>query len=239
MSKLVSMELKRNSLKPYKLATAIIFMIMLGFTYLIASIPLIEGESPDTQIFETYHFIVSLSCIVCMGIFSVMAGVIGAKFVVEEYSGKKAVLIFSYPVEREKILGAKVTLVISFVFVSMLLCEGAVLGIFVLTEAIFPLCREVITLQIILYAFFSLTICSGLAGLIGVISVWFGFLRKSIVATIVSSIIIVSVLCQLVAQMIMLPKFSIPALIGVALFGIVFTIFVYGNLKHRIHVMEV
>lgn len=239
MRNLVRMELKRNSLRAYKIAAAIIFGVILGFTYLIAAIPLIEGESADTQIFTSHHFIVSLSCIVCMGIFSVMAGVIAAKFVVEEYSGKKAILILSYPVEREKILRAKIIVVFSYVFISMFLCEGAVLGIFLLTETFFPLCKDTLTLQIIMYAFLSLIVYSGVAGLIGVISVWFGFLKKSIAATIVSSCIIVSVVCQVTAQLVMLPQFFISALIGITLAGIVIASFVYMNLHHRIEKMEI
>lgn len=111
--------------------------------------------------------------------------------------------------------------------------------IFLLTETFFALCKDTLTLQIIMYAFLSLIVYSGTAGLIGVISVWFGFLKKSIAATIVSSCIIVSVVCQAAAQLVMLPQFFIPALIGITLTGIVIASFVYRNLHYRIEKMEI
>ena len=130
MSRLIRLELKRNSLKAYFLAAVISFIVMLGFTYLIASIPRISGNSADSELFMSYHFIVGLSCVVCMGIFSITAGVMSSKFVVEEYTGKRAALLLSYPVRREKILNAKIFLTFFYTTVSMLLCEGMTLGIF-------------------------------------------------------------------------------------------------------------
>ena len=239
MSKLIKLELRRNSLKAYYLATVISFIVMLGFTYLIASIPRINGNSADTELFLSYHFIVGLSCVVCMGIFSITSGVMSSKFIVEEYTGKKAILLLSYPINRKKILNSKIFLTFFYTTVSMLLCEGMTLGIFFLTEKIYPLCPDKINLRVVAYSCVLLLYSSVMAGFIGMISLWFGFLQKSVSATIVSSCIIVTLLCQLIAQTIIVPEMEYPAMIGIFTVILVIVVLLHRNLCHRVEKMEV
>lgn len=239
MSKLIKLELKRNSLKAYFLATVISFIAMLGFTYLIASIPRIDGNSADTELFMSYHFIVGLSCVVCMGIFSITAGVMSSKFIVEEYTGKRAILLLSYPINRERILNTKIFLTFFYTTVSMLLCEGMTLGIFFLTEMFCPLCSDKIDLKVVGYSCVLLLYSSIMAGFVGIISLWFGFLRKSVSVTIVSSCIVVSLLCQLIAQMITVSTMEYPVIIGIFTVILVIVILLHRNLCYRVKKMEV
>lgn len=239
MSKLIKMELKRNRLKTYFFATIISFVVMLGFTYLIASIPRIDGNDADTELFMSHRFIVGLSCVVCMGIFSIIASVMSSKFIVEEYAGKKAILLLSYPIRREKILNAKIFLTFFYTIVSMLLCEGMVLGIFFLSETLFPLCPEKLDLKVVAYSFILLLCNSIMAGFVGIISLWFGFLRKSVSMTIVSSCIIVTFICQLIAQSIAMSTMEYPAFIGIFTVVLIVVILVHHNLCYRVKTMEV
>ena len=239
MSKLIKMELKRNSLKAYFLATVISFLVMMGFTYLIASIPRIDGNSTDTELFMSYHFIVGFSCVVCMGIFSITAGVMASKFIVEEYTGKKAILLLSYPINRERILNSKIFLTFFYTTVSMLLCEGMTLGIFFLTETFCPLCPDKIDLNVIVYSCVLLLYSSVMAGFVGIISLWFGFLRKSVSVTIVSSCIAVSILCQLIAQTIAVSAMEYPAITGIFTVILVIVVLLHRNLCFRVKKMEV
>lgn len=239
MSRLIKLELKRNSLKAYFLATIISFIVVLGFTYLIASIPLISGNSADSELFMSYHFIVGLSCVVCMGIFSITAGVMSSKFIVEEYTGKRAILLLSYPINRERILNSKIFLTFFYTIVSMLMCEGMTLGIFFLTEMFCPLCPDKIDLKVVVHSCTLLLYSSVMAGFVGIISLWFGFLRKSISVTIISSCIIVSLLCQVIAQTIAVSKIEYPAIIGIFTVVLVIVILLHRNLCDRVKKMEV
>lgn len=239
MSKLIQLELKRNSLKAYFLAMVISFFVMIGFTYLIASIPRIDGNSADTELFMSYHYIVGLSCVVCMGIFSITAGVMSSKLIVEEYTGKRAILLLSYPINRQKILNSKICLTFFYTTVSMLLCEGMTLGIFFVTEMLCSLCPDKIDWKVIVYSCVLLLYSSVVAGFVGIISLWFGFLRKSVPATIVSSCIAVSVLCQLIAQTMTVSTMEYPAMIGIFTVILVITILLHRNLCNRVERMEV
>ena len=49
MHKLIVLELKRNRLRPYHIATLICGVTMLGFQYLMAAIPYMDPTEPDAD----------------------------------------------------------------------------------------------------------------------------------------------------------------------------------------------
>ena len=199
MNKLTRLELKRNSLKPYHIAVSIITVVILSFLYLLAAIPRMDATDTDAEMFMSYDFIVGLDNIVSMAVFSIMSAAMASKFIVEEYAGKRAIMLFSYPVDRKKIIDTKIITVLSYTVISMLLCNGISLTIFLVTESLFPLCPDTIDTGLILNCISSMLCYSLSAGLLGIISLWFGFRKKSTIVTIISACIVVSVLCQVIA----------------------------------------
>ncbi len=200
MNKLTWLELKRNSLKPYHTAVGIISVVILSFLYLLAAIPRMDAADADSDMFRSYDFIAGLDNIVSMAIFSIMSAAMASKFIVDEYTGKRVILLFSYPIDRKKILDAKIITVFSYTVISMLLCNGISLTIFFVTESLFPLCLDTIDIGLILNCVWSVLCYSVSAGLLGIISLWFGFRKKSTIVTIVSACIVVSALCQVIAM---------------------------------------
>lgn len=83
MKKLISLELKRNSLKPYNIAVTIIMIVMLFFLYLLAAIPMIEQTESDMEMFLSYSSLIGMSNVVSMAIFSIMSAVLASKLIVE------------------------------------------------------------------------------------------------------------------------------------------------------------
>ena len=130
-------------------------MVILSFLYLLAAIPQIDTADTDTEMFMSYGFIIGLGNIICMAIFSIMSSVMASKFIVDEYTGKKAILLFSYPVDRKKILDAKIIMVFSYTAISMLVCNGIAITVFLSTESLFPLCQDSIDITLLWDCIFS------------------------------------------------------------------------------------
>lgn len=235
MNKLIQFELKRNSLKPYHIAVGIITIVILGLLYLFAAIPRIDSADADAEMFMSYEFIVGLGNIISMAIFSIMSAAMASKIIVDEYTEKKAILLFSYPVARKKVLDAKITTVFSYTVVSMLICNGVALTIFLATESLFPLCQDTINAGLILNCILFLFCCSLIAALLGVISLWFGFIKKSVIVTIISACVIVSILCQVIAMTL----FARPVIIGILAIIFLFAMIVWINLHYQVKNMEV
>ena len=178
MRNLIALELKRNRLRSYHIAVLICGVAMLGFQYLMAAIPYMDPTEPDAELFSQYPFLMGITCLVCMAIFSILSAVMASRFVVEEYSGKRAILLLSYPISRKKVLCAKLMLVFAYTAGGMLLCGAVVQAVFFLTESLFPLCSDQLTIKVFLQSLGFLLSCSVLAGLLGVVSLWFGFRKK-------------------------------------------------------------
>lgn len=199
MRNLIALELKRNRLRPYHLATLICGVTMLGFQYLMAAIPHMDPTEPDAELFSQYPFLMGITCLVCMAIFSILSAVMASRFVVEEYSGKRAILLLSYPISRKKVLSAKLMLVLLYTVGAMLLCGAVIQTVFFLTELLFSICSDHLTIKVVLQSLGFLFCCSVLAGLMGVIALWFGFRKKSVSVTIVASVILTTLVCQVIS----------------------------------------
>ena len=199
MRKLIALELKRNRLRPYHIATLICGLTMLGFQYLMAAIPYMDPTEPDAELFSQYPFLMGITCLVCMAIFSILSAVMASQFVVEEYSRKRTILLLSYPIGRKKVLCAKLVLVFAYTVGAMLLCGAVIQTVFFLTELLFPICSNHLTIKVVLQSLGFLFCCSVLAGLMGVIALWFGFRKKSVSVTIVASVILTTLVCQVIS----------------------------------------
>lgn len=199
MRKLIALELKRNRLRPYHIAVLICGVTMLGLQYLMAAIPYMDPTEPDAELFSQYPFLMGITCLVCMAIFSILSAVMASRFVVEEYSRKRAILLLSYPISRKKVLCAKLMLVFAYTTGAMLLCGVVIQAVFFLTESLFPLCSDQLTIEVALQSLGFLLCYSVLAGLVGVVSLWFGFRKKSVSVTIVASVILTTLVCQIIS----------------------------------------
>ena len=235
MCNLIALELKRNRLRPYHIATLICGLTMLGFQYLMAAIPYMDPTEPDAELFSQYPFLMGITCLVCMAIFSILSAVMASRFVVEEYSRKRAILLLSYPISRKKVLCAKLVLVFAYTVGAMLLCGAVIQAVFFLTESLFPLCSDQLTINMFLQSLGFLLSCSILAGLLGVVSLWFGFRKKSVSMTIVASVVLAALVCQVIAAALaFLPMMG--AALGVT--GILAALAI-KNLLRQINNMEV
>ncbi len=197
MVKLMKLELKRNRLRSYVSAALIITIVMVGFLYLSAAIPYLDDSQTDIEMFASYSNIATFICMFGMVCFSILSSVMYARFVVEEYSGKRAILLFSYPVNRKEILCAKITIVFLFTVLSMILSGLVAFAVFYTTELFVPICKDTLTIFIIFKTIALLLVYSLMAGALAVISLWFGLWKKSTPVTIVSGTIIVVVACNI------------------------------------------
>ena len=235
MHKLIALELKRNRLRPYHIATLICGVTMLGFQYLMAAIPYMDPTEPDAELFSQYPFLMGITCLVWMAIFSILSAVMASRFMVEEYRGKRAILLLSYPISRKKVLSAKLMLVFAYTAGTMLLCGAVVQAVFFLTESLFPICSDHLTIKVVLQSLGFLFCCSVLAGLMGVIALWFGFRKKSVSVTIVASVILAALVCQVIAA-----ALAFWPIMGIV-FGVtaIFAILAMQNLLRQVNDMEV
>lgn len=200
MLNLIKLEVKKTKVRTYTIATIVICMTLLAFAYLFAYAPQIEPNDPDLAIFEGYRNVFLLLSIFSMGIFATLSAVMYSKIIIEEYKGKKVILLLSYPTHREKILVAKLFFVFGFVILGMLLSNLTVFSLFSLTETFTPIVNDTLTLDVIINALKLTIILSIVAGTSGIVATGIGFVKRSVPVTIISALLLSSLISNILAN---------------------------------------
>ena len=188
MLKLIRLELRKSKFNFLK-SVVIADLAILGFVILLAFTGMDDGD------FSTYPDLFDGVFVFVKATFIVLASVLLTKFVIDEYKNNTITVLFMYPVPRKMLMAAKLIIVFLFTFLSIFVSDLAISTILAGVDYFVPnaiqgsLTQDLITSQLIkagtdaLYA----------AG-IGLIPLYFGMRRKSVPATIVSAVLIVSVL---------------------------------------------
>lgn len=197
MLDLMKLELKKTNIGTYIHSTFVISIVLLGFIYLFAYMPRVNPNDPNLDLFVSYKNIISLFGALSMATFCILASVMYSRFVIEEYTGKRVILLFSYPTSREKIFVSKIIIVTLFTIISMLICNILIYTIFGLSETFFPLVKDTITLEVITKAITTTMIMTVSAVGLSILSMAIGFTKKSTPATIVSAILLCSIVTNI------------------------------------------
>lgn len=196
MLKLMKLELERNKLITYIVASLFIFAFGLGFCFLLACVPQLEQMmgggyiSAKMRMMTEWSNFISVISILFVAAFGVLSAVMHARFTVEAYTGKRAILLFSYPVKRSKVLFAKCGLVFFFTVITGSICNVVAISIFAFFSNTFSLLPNLFTDKMWFDLLTTAGISALLAGAIGLVAMRIGFWRKSLVVTVVTSFLL-------------------------------------------------
>ncbi|QTL52386.1 MULTISPECIES: ABC transporter permease [Priestia] len=235
MIKLIKLELRRNNIRTYVIASIMIAIVMLGFLYLFAYAPKLEPNDKDLEIFLGYNNLIPLFGVLNMAAFCVLSAVMYSKFIIEDYSGNRPVLLFSYPISRKKILFSKLSVVSIFTIISMIISNLIIFLIFGITEKTMHLVSGGFTAAIMLQAIKITVVMAIIAACIGIIATGIGFIKKSVPTTIVSAVLLASLMCNIVVNTTSSITFMYIFSLIMIFVGIIFSV----NLIHKVNHMEV
>lgn len=231
MLKLIKLELQRINLRPYLISSTVSGVVLLAFTYFIAYVAQVEQEVQ----FMTYGNIFLFTGAMSIPIFGVLSATMYEKLIIEEYSGKRLALLFSYPVGRKKTFSAKILIVFLFMVLSMLLCSILPIFVFAATESFAPIVSDTMTNAILINAVSTMVVSLVAVSAIGLLAMRIGFIKKSVPATLISAFILSGIYGNIAIGS--AGNFVISLLIvGVSLLAILAVIV---TLSHKINHMEV
>lgn len=222
--KLLKLELKKNKIRTYLMATFIITITMLGFLYLLAYAPMLEPNDPDMAVFSGFINLIPLFSALNAAVFCVLSAVMYSKFIIEDYTEKRVILLFSYPVSRKKIMLSKLSVVSIFIIASTTISNIMIFLIFGISNQFIHLVNEKFTVPVMIHAVETTLTMSIVAASIGIISAGIGFIKKSVPATIVSAVLISSFMCNIVFNTISNKPVMYLFSIMIMLIGILFSI---------------
>ncbi|WP_416826073.1 ABC transporter permease [Ectobacillus polymachus] len=146
--------------------------------------------------FTSYNEIFTIIDTFVRATFIIFGASLLAKFIVQEFTEKTVTVLFMYPINRKKLLIAKLFIVILFTFFSIVIADTIIFTLFYSVNFYFPLMSETLTMpeikQIILKLVMNAIAATGMS----LIPLYFGMKKYSVRSTIISSIVIVVLVCS-------------------------------------------
>lgn len=229
MVQLIKLELRRNNLKPYLWGGLGIFIFALVMGVFFIALQLIDPSDPTSKEMSDFTMLSPLISIIVMSGYTILGSVMHTKFIVEEYTGRKNLLLFTYPQKRSQILFAKFTLAFVFTFAALVLSNVVALSLIGLIGNMTGLITKPIDIHNAMNVLLLSIILGFIANSISTISLRVGFFKKSIIWTLVTAIILVAPLGN---SVMLISNFTLPIflVLGAALMIICLILFM-GLLK--------
>lgn len=197
--KLIKLELKKISVKPYLLAAFIMPLVSLVFMYFMAFVPKIDPSQASTIEFSSHSFIYTLGLMINVAGFVCIGTALIGKLVISAYDDKNSYLTLSYPISRKKILRAKLQTGLFICGIGIILSGIFSSFLFFISESIFPIVDEAVLFNDVI-KFIPLTIVAAFLVIsIITVSLSIGWWKNSIPLTIVAGILIYSVSSNLLS----------------------------------------
>lgn len=226
MLKLIGLETRRTRLAPYLTGAVCLFFTVLFFYGLLGALPTLAaavGEpipADELVMVSSWHSVTFLCSTLGMVCFAIFAAVLGARFIVGDYTGSRVILLFSYPTPRAAVLRAKCAIVCGLTFgASLVSCFGSFL-LFAPAALLLGFCGGPLTAAVVGDAFWISLLFSVIAVSIGLLALRIGFAKRSLPASIVTAIVLASLCSNLFSLLQSIPALACAALALLAFAGI-------------------
>lgn len=189
MLKLIRLELEKTKFSSYLISALITMIALAGLSLLIHLVPTEPGDEAMTM-----KSLLDLNNVLSQTTFIIFSSVLMARLVIEEYRNKTIQLLFTYPVNRKKLLTAKLLIVAMWTFLSVILSTLVLSMVSLTINHLFNVIEHDLTneffVQFVIKTLVSAIAAAGMA----MIPLFFGMLRKSVPATIVSAVVMISLI---------------------------------------------
>ncbi|MFF2449567.1 ABC transporter permease [Neobacillus sp. NPDC058068] len=189
MRKLISLEIKKYKLYCYWKGIAIANLAIMGLLCLIYFGDKSEGNVP----FPSYEVVFIDFGSIIRATFTIFGATLIAKLIIDEYKNNSISLMFMYPIKRKQIMSAKLIIVAGFTFLTICVSSLVVGSLFYLADFYLHFVPQALTAEVLWKGFTDMILGAIASAGITLIPLYFGMLKKSVPATIVSAIILVSI----------------------------------------------
>ncbi|MEC2057059.1 ABC transporter permease [Peribacillus psychrosaccharolyticus] len=226
MLKLIKLEIKKFKLAGY-LKT--VLFINLGIMIALCGIYFAE-KSEGISTLGTYKESFEMIGILVRAAFIVFASVLISKLIIDEYRNNTISILFTYPINRKKIMLAKILLIAGFTFVNILLSSVFIGFMFFLADLGLNFVPEQLTSGTLTESIIQMPLIAFAAAGMGLVPLYFGMIKKSVPVTIVTSILLISLTNTTVDDFTLSKVLAIPIVLG--FIGVLVAYFSVRNIDH-------
>jgi ABC-type transport system involved in multi-copper enzyme maturation permease subunit len=222
----MKLELRKFRIGSYIRAAIIANIIMLGLISLISLVEEIQGEMPFTD----YGMAFSIIDTLVRATYIVFAAVLISRFVIDEFRNKSISVLFMYPINRKKLIAAKLLIVVLFTFIAVITADLFVGICFYVLNLFSPVVPEPLTISVAATHLMKMVMSALATSLVSLIPLYFGMRKHSGSATVVSSLIVVLLVCQNTGSFSLYSIIAVP--ITLSLLGVAIAYMSIRNIEH-------
>ncbi|MBX0353276.1 ABC transporter permease [Bacillus toyonensis] len=189
MLHLMKLELKKFKLGWYVKRAIIANIVILALMIFVSIIAQVEG---DAEIRNPETILLMASTIV-RATFIVFGSVLIARLIIGEYKNKTILLMFSYPINRKKMMASKLAITATVTFITVIVSNILVVGIFFGIDSYFSILPNSFTVDQLMQEGIKLVPLAIATAGMSLIPLYFGMRKRSVPTTIVSSLIVVTI----------------------------------------------
>lgn len=187
MEHLIGLELKK-----FGVGRNIMFTVAaILFSILFITVSLVDSMTDPEQTKDTFESTFLVIGLLMSSIFLIYSSVLTARFVIGEYDRRTIILLFSYPLNRKGLIAGKLMIIMVYTAISVMMGYICCTGYMIIADNYFDMLEGTFKTSLlqtwIPSAVTAVIVCT-------ILSVWpfiIGMIRKSVSATIVSSMVIV------------------------------------------------
>lgn len=192
MIRLIQLELKKCQIKKYIKGAIISNIIILGILLLI-TYPI---KNFNEDIISNYNIIFGMIDSLVRAIFIIFSGVLTSKIIIKEFKNKDIELLFSYPIDGKKLIIAKIFIIVTFAFLCIILSNIFLEISFYFLDKSLDLIPNKLNISIVTNNSLRIFIYALTSSIMTLIPLYLGLIKKSTLVTILTSIILVSIVCS-------------------------------------------
>ncbi|EEL04107.1 Bacitracin transport permease protein BCRB [Bacillus cereus BDRD-ST196] len=185
----MKLEMKKFKLGWYVRGVIIANIAILALLTSMSIVSQIEG---DPEIRDPQMILLAVSTLV-RATFIIFGSVLIAKLIISEYKNKTILLMFSYPINRKKMMVSKLAITATLTFITVILSNILVVGIFFGIDSYFSILPNPFTVDQLMQEGIKLVPLAIATAGMSLIPLYFGMRKRSVPTTIVSSLIVVSI----------------------------------------------
>ncbi|MED1218020.1 ABC transporter permease [Bacillus paralicheniformis] len=204
MLNLLKIEMKKMKLGWYVRGAVFANFIILGFLWMVT---FTEGKDTFQTIDETFLVIGTF----VRAVFIIFGAVLISKLIISEFKNKTILVMFTYPINRKKLLAAKLLIAGGLTFITILISNACVAAAFFLLNSIYGVIPGELTASMVYQQALKMIVFAFGAAGTSLVPIFFGMRKHSAAATIISSVVI-SMLISSTS-----PDFSISSIVYIPL----------------------
>ncbi|HGH7172888.1 TPA: ABC transporter permease [Bacillus wiedmannii] len=189
MLRLMKLELKKFKLGWYVKGAVIANIAILALMIFTSIVAQVEG---DPEIRDPQMILLMASTLV-RATFIIFGSVLIARLIISEYKNKTILLMFSYPINRRKMMSSKLAITATLTFLTVILSNILVVGVFFGIDSYFSILPNPFTVDQLTQEGIKLVPLAIATAGMSLIPLYFGMRKRSVPTTIVSSLIVVSI----------------------------------------------